>query len=286
MSIDFNKVTIIGVGLIGGSFALSMRKAGFQGLICGVGRKKENLLRAKELGILDEFSTDHIRGIRGSDLIFLSAPVGQFAPIIREIGKHIQRGAIVTDAGSVKAKVITELEPIMPEGVSFVGGHPIAGKECSGAEAASSELFQSAKCILTPVPKTDRQALDRVVRLWNAFGARTLFMDPEVHDEIFASVSHMPHVVSYALINAIQDIDRDVMTNGGRGLKDMTRIALSPPELWRDICSYNRENILTSLRQFLSSIAQLERLIENSDWDNLRKEFLRAQTGRQTLESD
>ncbi len=283
---DFQQVSVIGVGLIGGSFALSLKKAGFQGSIYGVGRNRERLVRAKEMGIVDECFTSHAEGVHYSDLIFLSAPVGQFPRIVQDIRGHIQRGAIVTDAGSVKAQVIKELDPLMPEGVSFVGGHPIAGKECSGAEAASADLFDDARCVLTPGPKTDRRALERVDSLWKALGARTVCMDPDVHDAVFAAVSHMPHVVSYALINAILEIDRDFLMNGGKGLRDMTRIALSPPELWRDICAYNKTYILRSLRQFMSSVSHVEKLIEKSDWDNLRKEFEKAQNGRQTLESD
>jgi prephenate dehydrogenase len=286
MELDFKNVTIIGVGLIGGSFALSLRKAGFKGRISGVGRSRENLVRAKELGMIDEYFTEAGEAVRDADIILLSTPVGQFPRIVRDIREHIKRGAVVTDAGSVKAQVIRELEPLMPEGVSFVGGHPIAGKECSGADAASPDLFNNAVCIITPGHDTDSGAKAKILGLWNSLGARTVLMDPVEHDTVFAAVSHVPHVISYALINAILDVDRDIISHGGRGLRDMTRIALSPPDLWRDICMYNRGNILKSLRQFSSSISHVEKLIENSDWDNLWKEFQRARAGRQILESD
>lgn len=287
MGIDFKKAAIIGVGLIGGSFALSLRKAGFSGKISGVGRNKENLIKAKGLGIIDDYFIEPEKGVKNADLILLSTPVGRFTEIMENIKKDIIKGAIVTDVGSVKAEVIKKLEPLMPAGVGFVAGHPIAGKECSGAEAASSELFNKARCIITPGPNTDKDALKKIIALWNTFGSITISMTPDEHDSIFAAVSHLPHVAAYALVNTIMDHkDENILQQGGRGLKDMTRIALSPPVLWRDICEYNREHILESLKSFSSSISHIESLIEKSDWDNLWKEFQKARNGRQTLESD
>lgn len=283
---NFKKVAIIGVGLIGGSFALSLRKAGFNGKIAGIGRKKENLIRAKDSGVIDEYFTVPAEGVKDADLILLSTPVGQFPQIVEDIKGYIKKGTIVTDVGSVKAEVIKKLESLMPEGVSFVGGHPIAGKECSGVDAASSELFNKARCIITPSPNTDKEALEKILALWKAFGSKIVLMTPDEHDSIFAAVSHLPHVIAYVLINTIMDLNKDILPHGGRGLRDMTRIALSPPELWSDICSYNKEAILKSLDHFLSSISHIKRLIEKSDWDNLWKEFQKAKAGRQILESD
>lgn len=283
---DFKNIAIIGVGLIGGSFALSLRKVGFDGKIAGTGRKKENLIRAKELGVIDEYSTIPIEGVKDADLILLSTPVGQFPKIVEEIREHLKKGAIVTDVGSVKAEVVKKLEHLMPEGVSFVGGHPIAGKECSGVEAASSKLFNNTRCIITPSSNTDRKALKKILDLWSTFGSKTVLMTPDEHDSIFATVSHLPHVVAYVLINTIIDLNENILPHGGRGLSDMTRIALSPSNLWRDICSYNRENILKSLDHFSSCISHIKRLIEKSEWNNLEKEFQKAKTERQKLESD
>lgn len=283
---DFKKVTIIGVGLMGGSFALSLRKIGFDGKVSGIGRKKENLVKAKKLGIIDEYFTVPAEGVKDADLILLSTPVGQFPKIAKEIRKYIKNGAIVTDVGSVKAEVVKKLEDLMPEGVSFVGGHPIAGRECSGIDAASSEIFNSTKCIITPSPNTDRKALKKIIGLWEAFGSKTILMSPEEHDSIFASVSHLPHVLAYVLINTIIDLNKNILSHAGGGLKDMTRIALSPPELWRDICSYNSRNILKSLDQFIISLTHVKRLIRKSQWKKLEKEFQKARSGRQVLESD
>ncbi len=283
---DFKRIAVIGVGLIGGSFASALKKRGFKGRITGIGRKKENLIKANDLGIIDEYSTVPAEGVKNADLIFLSTPVGRFTEIVQDIRGYIKKGAIVTDAGSVKAKVIREIEPMMPEGVSFIGGHPIAGKECSGVDAASPDLFNNMRCIITPAAATDKNALKKVVAMWNALGAETVLMSPDEHDAVFAAVSHMPHVLAYVLVNTIMDSDKNILSHGGRGLRDMTRIALSPPELWRDICDYNRGHILKSLDRFLSSITHVKKLIENSEWDNLEKEFQKAKTGRQILESD
>ena len=283
---DFKNVAIIGVGLIGGSFGLSLRKTGFNGKITGTGRRKEHLILAKKLKAIDEYCTAPEDGVKNADLILLATPVGEFPAVVEKIRTHIKKGAIVTDVGSVKAGVVKKLEPLMPEGVNFVGGHPIAGKECSGVEAASSDLFSKKRCIITPGANTDKTALEKIIRLWNALGSETIIMSPEEHDTIFAAVSHMPHVAAYVLINAIMELRENILSHGGRGLRDMTRIALSPPELWKDICSYNRENILKSLDQFLTSFLHVKKLIENSDWDKLEKEFQKAKTARQVLESD
>ncbi len=285
---DIKKVTVIGVGLIGGSFALSLRKSGFTGKITGIGRKEENLIKAKDSGIIDEYLFAPEEGVKDADLILLSTPVGEFIRIVKDIRNHIKKGSIVTDVGSVKAKVINQIEPLMPEGVNFIGGHPIAGKECSGAEASSDNLFNNARYIITPGPGTNKEALDKVVALWKSFGSKIVSMTPDEHDAIFAAVSHLPHVAAYALVNTIMGLhgNENILQHGGRGFKDMTRIALSPPVLWRDICEYNREHMLKSLELFSSSISHIESLIKKSDWDNLWKEFQKARNGRQTLESD
>ncbi|MCK5140362.1 MAG: prephenate dehydrogenase [Thermodesulfovibrionia bacterium] len=282
---DFKHVAIIGVGLMGGSFALSLKKLGFRGTIAGIGRNKENLIRAQKIKAIDKYATEPAEGVKDADLILLSTPVGQFEEIIQRIRGHLKKGAIVTDVGSVKAEVVKHLDHLMPEGVSFVGGHPIAGKECSGVDSASPNLFTNTRCIITPGEHTDRNALNKILNLWKTMGAETVLMSPEEHDSIFAAVSHLPHVVAYVLINTIMDFNENILIHGGRGLRDMTRIALSPSNLWRDICRYNKENIMKTLEQFLLSVEEVKNLIQNSDWDNLEKKFQKAQAGRQTLDS-
>lgn len=282
---NFKHVAIIGVGLIGGSFALSLKKLGFRGKIAGIGRNEENLIRAKEIKAIDSYSTEPAEGVKDADLILLSTPVGQFVEIIKRVRGHLKKGAIVTDVGSVKAEVVKQLDHLMPEGVSFVGGHPIAGKECSGVDSASPNLFDNTRCVITPGEHTDRKALDKILNLWKTMGSETVIMSPEEHDSIFAAVSHLPHVVAYVLINTIMDFNDNILIHGGRGLRDMTRIALSPSKLWRDICRYNKENIMKTLERFLFSVEEVKNLIENSDWENLEKKFQKAEAGRQTLDS-
>ncbi len=286
MVMNFKNIAIIGVGLIGSSFALSLKARGFSGRITGIGRNEDNLLRAEEMGIIDAHTTVHAEGVRNADLVLLASPVGRFEQIINDVRHELKAGAIVTDVGSVKAGVIRILEPLMPPGVNFVGGHPIAGKECSGIDAATADLFTGARCIITPSPRTDREALDTVVGMWEEIGSRTLLMNPEEHDLIFAAVSHLPHVVAYALVNTIIDVDGGILHHGGNGLRDMTRIALSPAELWRDICIYNREEILGILRKFSSYMSRIIKLMEETDWSGLEKEFARAKEARRSIEPD
>ena len=278
------KIAIIGIGLMGSSFALALRKRGFRGEIKGIGRKKSNLARAKKLGIIDSFSTDHSGGVKDADLVLLSTPVGNFEDITRSIRKNLKKGAIITDLGSVKARIVKRLDSMMPDGVNFVGAHPIAGRECSGIDCASADLFDNARCIITPGKNTDRKALAQIRKIWKFVGARTMTMSPEEHDIIYAAVSHMPHVVAFALINSVTDLKTDILPFGGGGFKDMTRIALSPAELWRDICTLNKKDILRTLRKFSSSISRMTRLIEKSDWPGLEKEFNRATEARQLIE--
>ncbi|MBI4697496.1 MAG: prephenate dehydrogenase/arogenate dehydrogenase family protein [Nitrospirae bacterium] len=286
MKINFNRIAIIGVGLIGGSFALALKANGFKGTIAGIGRNRKNLVRAKKLGAIDEYTTVPSIGVRDADLILLATPVGQFVEKTKQIKPFLKNGAIVTDVGSVKAEVIKNIGPLMPGGVCFVGGHPIAGRECSGVNAASAGLFKNTKCIITPDAHTDKKALRKIISLWKALGAKTVIMTPDEHDVIYASVSHLPHVVAYSLVNSILDLNGDILGHGGRGLGDMTRIALSPPELWRDICRFNKKHILKSLDHFILSLIRTKKFIKNSDWDRLESEFLRAKAGRGRLDLD
>ncbi|MDO8281629.1 MAG: prephenate dehydrogenase/arogenate dehydrogenase family protein [Thermodesulfovibrionia bacterium] len=283
---NLEKITIIGVGLLGSSFALSLKRVGSNAIITGVGRNEENLQKAEELGIIDEYCTVPADGVAGADLVLLATPVGQFENIVSDIRHELKKGAIVTDVGSVKGGLVGRLDALMPEGVSFVGAHPIAGGERQGLEAATSELFWGAKCIITPTPDTDKDALEDITELWKQLGARVLHMTPDEHDEVYSAVSHLPHVLAYALVNSISSIREDILDFGGRGLKDMTRIALSPTELWKDICSQNRDHMLRSLNDFSSNISGIIKRFEKSDWKGLEEEFKRAKEARQRLESD
>ena len=283
---NFNKITIIGVGLIGSSLALALRKKGYKGTITGLGRSEETLKLAKELEIIDDYSTVHTEGVKDADLVVLASSVALFEQIIMNIKDHLKEGAIVTDVGSVKGDVLRTLTPLMPEGVRFIAGHPIAGRECSGVKCATEDLFENAKCIITPDAGTDEDALRQIRELWDLTGAKTVIMPAEEHDLTFAAVSHLPHVVAYSLINSILDIDGKILRYGGGGLRDFTRIALSSPEMWRDICKHNRTEVLKTLKTFSSSLSRMIHFVEESDWEGLEKEFTRAQEARQLIESD
>lgn len=283
---NLNKISIIGLGLIGGSLALALKSSGFKGEITGIGRREDNLIKAKEMGMIDTFSTNHADGVNDADLIVLASPVGQFEEIANNIKNNLKTGSIVTDVGSVKTTIVRKLDAIMPQGVSFVGAHPIAGKECSGIEASNCDLFRNAKCIITPSPSSADHAIEEVIGLWESVGAVILHMSPEEHDLIFAAVSHLPHVIAYATVNTIMEVNPNILHFGGTGLKDMSRIALSPADLWRDICAFNKDEVLKVLNKFSSSISNLTDLIEKSDWSGLEKEFIRAQEARNLIESD
>jgi prephenate dehydrogenase len=282
----FKNISIIGVGLIGSSLALALKKNGYTGRITGIGRNRGNLIRAQRRGIIDTYTTDHSKGTKDADLIVFASFVGQFERIAKRIMGSIKKGAIVTDVGSVKVEIVRKMEPMMPDGVSFVGAHPIAGKECSGMDCATPTLFRKAKCIVTPGPKTAKKAVHAIIGLWKSVGSETVLMSPEQHDRIFAAVSHAPHVIAYSLVNAIADSDRNILPYGGKGLKDTTRIALSPAEMWRDICFSNKKEVLRILRGFESTLSRMTRLMEKSDWSSLKKEFARAQKARKLIESD
>ncbi len=283
---NFKKIAIIGLGLIGGSLALAIKQTGFKGSITGIGRREENLITAKELEMIDDYSTVHAEGVKDADLVVLASSTGNFKDIMNNMKPGLKTGAIVTDVGSVKASIVRTLDDMMPDGVSFVGAHPIAGRECSGIDCASADLFRDSKCIITPSPRTVDHAIDNVIGMWETVGAVTLHMSPEEHDLIFAAVSHMPHVVAYAIINTIMDVNPNILHFGGTGLKDMSRIALSPAELWRDICSSNKDEVLNVLKKFSSTISDLIEKLQNSDWPGLEQEFNKAQEARKLIESD
>ncbi|MFN3476294.1 MAG: prephenate dehydrogenase [Candidatus Methylomirabilales bacterium] len=283
----FPRVTIIGVGLIGGSLALALKKGRIAEEIRGVDRSKENLQKAVALGMLDRAFLDPSLGVDGSDLVVLATPVGAIVEVAEEIAPRLKVGSILTDVGSVKAPVVEELERLLPSGRWAVGGHPIAGRERSGAEAASADLFVGAKCILTPTPRTDPGALERVKAFWERMGAEVVLMDPVRHDEVFAAVSHLPHVVAYSLMGAILALEDDggpMLEFAAGAFKDFTRVAMSHPTMWRDICLYNRGPLLQMIGRFKTALTRLEGLIEASDGEGLFRAFERAKLVRENLE--
>ncbi|HEX9023626.1 MAG TPA: prephenate dehydrogenase/arogenate dehydrogenase family protein [Geobacteraceae bacterium] len=281
-----NRLTIIGVGLIGGSLARILRERGEVGEIVGVGRGAANLQRAVELGVIDRYTHDPAAGVEGADLVFLAIPVCSIVAMTERIAPHLKPGCVVTDGGSVKGEIVAACEPLMPPGTCFVGGHPIAGTEKSGVDASFSTLYQGRRCIVTPTPKTDKAALDKVERMWETAGAEVVIMDTAKHDRVVAAISHLPHMVAYALVNAVGDYDRfdeSILKYSAGGFKDFTRIASSDPVMWRDIAVMNREGVLELMDFFTGYLAELRALVEKRDARGLEDFFARSKEKRDAI---
>ena len=283
MSALIDRLVIIGVGLIGGSLAQALRQAGAVRHVVGVGRSRPNLEYALENGIIDEYSHDPVEAVRGAQVVFISVPVCSIPGMVRVIASALAPGCIVTDGGSVKAAIVDECQPLMPPDCFFVGGHPIAGTENAGSAASFASLYRGKRCILTPTDRTGASALETVSRMWQACGAQVCHMEPERHDRIFAEISHLPHMVAYALVHAVGTADvegENVLSYTAGGFRDFTRIASSDPVMWRDIALMNRRALLASVDGFSRSLAELRQRIDVGDSDGLADFFTIAKQFR------
>lgn len=281
----YEKVTVLGVGLIGASLALAMKGKNLCGNVAGYGRTEGNLLRAKERKIIDSYALDPGKACEGADLVVFSTPPGRFAFLAGEVRGSLKEGALVIDVGSVKGKLVSEMEGLMPRGARFVGCHPIAGSERSGIEASRGDLFRGARCIITKTSRTDGEALREVSALWEALGSEVTVMDPEEHDRVYALMSHVPHLLAYALMNTVADVDGDYIRYAGRGFRDATRIAASSPDIWRDICVLNRENLLHFIERFKDNMDRLSHYLRSGDTEALEAAMSRAKALRETIEN-
>jgi len=279
----FNRITILGVGLLGASFAMALKKNGLCSTITGYGRNRENLQKAIERKIIDSFEQDPAAACRDSDLIMLSAPVGAFPGLTKAISPALKKGAILTDVGSVKGALVREIEKLLSKDVHYIGGHPIAGSERSGIDSANDELFRDARCIITPTENSDPAALEKIQLLWKAIGSEIIILTPEEHDRIYASVSHLPHLIAYAMVNAVADMDSSYLDFSGKGFMDATRIASSSEELWNDICLLNRENVIEALAVFQKNLDKLDQYLKAGDSDSLKTEFRKARALREHI---
>ncbi len=283
MSVTIKRLAIIGVGLIGGSLARALREAGAVKSVVGIGRSRNNLEEALSLGICDEITQDMAEGVRGADVVFISVPVCAIPGVVAEIASALAPGCIVTDGGSVKTGIVGECEALMPSGCFFVGGHPIAGTEHTGAAASFATLYQGRRCILTPTERTEAAVLEMVAHMWRLAGADVCFMEPGHHDRIFAEISHLPHMAAYALVHAVGTADvegENVLSYTAGGFRDFTRIASSDPAMWRDIALMNRNALLQSIDGFSASMAELRRRIEAGDGAGLSTFFTIAKQFR------
>jgi prephenate dehydrogenase len=275
----FEKVVMAGVGLICGSLALDMRRRKLAKEIIGYGRSEGNLRVAKRKGIVDSYFLSAEDFPAGVDLLVVGTPVESIAPLTKAFLPKLNAGAIITDVGSVKGEIVRAMERLLPKHVCFVAGHPIAGSEQWGAQAAQRDLFVRHRCILTPTKKTDRKALEKIAALWRKVGADVEIMPPDVHDYVLGVISHLPHVLVYALVNALEHPPRngiDLKKYCAGGFKDFTRIASSRPELWRDICLMNSRALGRSLRDYIKYLQRLNRWIQNGKGALLEREFARA----------
>ncbi len=279
----FNKVTILGVGLIGASFALALKKYGLCDEIAGYGRREENLARAMEKKIIDSYDLDPAKACDGADLILFATPVGIFIDLAKKIRGSLKKNAIVTDVGSVKGNLVRDMATMMPENVFFVGGHPIAGSDRSGIDTAAAEIFKNAKCIITPAENTDKDALGKITSLWETFGSLIRLINPDEHDRIYAAVSHLPHLIAYEIVNTVADIGSSYLAFSGQGFKDTTRIASSPPDVWRDICLLNKDNLLAYVEIFKTNLDRVSRYLRADDYESLERDFKNARTIREGL---
>ena len=286
MEWEFNEVCIVGLGLIGGSFALNLKLRGFPGKITAVDINPEAIEKGIELQIIDGGSLKHSIA-ESADLIVLATPVGVYEAVLKQLKPFIKPDAVVSDLGSVKGELVKRCEEILEGVAPFVGGHPIAGTEKSGVEHSVENLFERAKFIITPTERTDRRAKEKIKNLWEALGSEVIEMDPYHHDRVFAAVSHLPHVVAYSIVEAIGKLSKDTGENlfefTGGGFRDFTRIAMSDPIMWRDICIANRENLLSSIKRFKEALTEVERLIEEGDREGLKEFFQKAKEKRSLI---
>ncbi|HFE31916.1 MAG TPA: prephenate dehydrogenase/arogenate dehydrogenase family protein [Gammaproteobacteria bacterium] len=277
------QLTIIGVGLIGGSLARALRVAGAVGEIVGAGRDEAHLQRARELGVIDRYSLDPAAAVRGADMVLLAVPVGAMEVVMREIAPHLSADAVLTDAGSTKGSVIEAARRAFGElPASFVPGHPIAGTENSGVEAAFAELYAGRRVILTPTEASSPEAVKRVRAMWQTAGAEVTEMDPEHHDRVLAATSHLPHLLAFSLVDTLAKLDdkQEIFAYAAGGFRDFTRIASSDPQMWRDICVHNEPALLAMLDRFEADLKRLREAIASDDGDYLLEVFGRAKAAR------
>lgn len=276
----FSRVAVVGVGLIGGSFALALKAARACGEVVGVGRGAANLKLALEQGVIDAVGAD----IADADLVLVATPVAQYPRVLAALAPRLKASTIVTDAGSTKRDVIAAARAALGAKIAqFVPAHPIAGAERSGASAASAELFRNRRVVLTPLPENPAAAVQAVEAAWQACGARVSRMEAAEHDAVLAAVSHLPHLLAYALVHEVAGRADSAQLFGfaAGGFRDFTRIASSHPEMWRDICVANRDRLLDELDRYLAKLQAVRPLVENGDGAALEKLFAEARAARQ-----
>ncbi len=284
MELNLKKITIAGVGLIGGSFALALRSAGVKAELVGIGRDPDVMQKALELGIVDRVAENAADAYSGADLILIAAPVAQTSVILSQILPFLGPDTVITDVGSTKADSVVAARLVMGERIGqFVPAHPIAGRELNGPAAAISDLYAGKKLVITALPENPKASVNLVEDLWKICGAQIHFLSPEAHDAVFASVSHLPHLLAYALVDEVSQRDNadTLFQYAASGFRDFTRIAGSSPEMWRDIAMANRDALLHELDAYIANVTATRAALAERDADSLLRTFSRAQSARQ-----
>ncbi len=283
----FNRLALIGVGLIGSSIACAAKTQNAVGSIVATARSPETRRRVAELGLADQVVESNAAAVEGADLVIVCIPVGACGPVAREIGPHLAPGAIVSDVGSVKGMVVREMSPHLPKNVHFVPAHPVAGTEYSGPDAGFAELFVNRWCILTPPEGTDLAATEKLAAFWHLLGANVDTMAPDHHDLVLAVTSHLPHLIAYTIVGTADELETvtrsEVLKFSAGGFRDFTRIAASDPTMWRDVFLANKDAVLEMLGRFNEDIALLTKAIRNGDGNTLFEHFKRTRAIRKGI---
>jgi cyclohexadieny/prephenate dehydrogenase len=283
----FQRVALIGFGLIGGSIARGARAQGLAGEIVATARSAKTRARVLELGIADRVVQTNAEAVRDADLIILCIPVGACGDVAQEIGPHLKPGAIVSDVGSVKGAVVREMAPYMPDSVHFIPAHPVAGTEHSGPDSGFAELFINRWCILTPPDNADAGAVEKLSEFWRGLGANVEVMNAEHHDLVLAVTSHLPHLIAYTIVGTADELEgvtqSEVLKFSAGGFRDFTRIAASDPTMWRDVFLTNKDAVLQMLGEFQEDLSKLTRAIRRGDGEALFEHFNRTRAIRRGI---
>ena len=287
MSRVYDRVALIGLGLIAGSMSLAIRRAGLAAEVTGYARSAETRATAREIGLCDRICDTAAEAVADADLVVLCVPIGAMGPVAEEIAPHLKPSATVSDVGSVKKAVVESVAPHLPQGVQFIPAHPLAGTEHSGPRAGFAELFDNRFCLLVPDADTDTDALERLRALWRGMGATVEDMDAEHHDLVLAVTSHAPHLIAYTMVGVADDLrrvtDSEVIRYSAAGFRDFTRIAASDPTMWRDVFLNNKEATLEILGRFTEELFALQRAIRTGDGDLLFDYFTRTRAIRRGI---
>ena len=287
MSVVYQKVALIGLGLIASSMYWAIKRGGIAGEVSGYARSQATRQKAREIGLCDHICDTAQEAVKDADLVVLCVPVGAMGDLAKEIAPALKSGATISDVGSVKKDVIQKVGPHVPEGVHFVPAHPIAGTEHSGPEAGFATLFDNRWCLIVPTPESDRSAVDRLCALWKGIGANVDIMDADHHDLVLAVTSHAPHLIAYTMVGVADDLSRvtdsEVINYSAAGFRDFTRIAASDPTMWRDVFLTNKDATLEILGRFTEELFMLQRAIRQGDGQHLHDYFTRTRNIRRGI---